>query len=199
MEGGHYPSDEKLVSLSKDGNLTAFNSLVERYQSAVYGLCLRLLGSAPAAEDATQEAFISAFGAISRFKEGSFRSWLFRIAANASKDELRRRVRKEPGRSLDAMLDDEDGPREIPDPGASPPVLLEQKKLSEQLQGLLLELPFEQRQAVVLSDLYGYHYDEIAEISGASVGTVKSRIHRGREKLRQLVLAHPELLLRGER
>lgn len=97
------------------------------------------------------------------------------------------------------MLDDEDGPREIPDPGASPPILLEQKELSTQLQGLLLELPFEQRQAVVLSDLYGYHYDEIADISGASAGTVKSRIHRGREKLRQLVLAHPELLLRGER
>lgn len=199
MEGGHDPSDEQLVSLSKDGNLDAFNSLVERHQSAIYSLCLRLLGSPPAAEDATQEAFISAFRAISRFKEGNVRSWLLTIAANECRDELRRRTRKDAGASLDAMLEDEDGPREIPDPGESTPVLIEQKELGEQVQRMLLGLPFDQRQAVVLSDLHGYHYDEIARISGTSIGTVKSRIHRGRERLRQLVAANPELLPRGQR
>lgn len=199
MEGGHDPSDEQLVSLSKDGTLDAFNSLVERYQSAVYSLCLRLLGSPPAAEDAAQEAFISAFRAISRFKEGNVRSWLLTIAANECRDELRRRNRKDAGASLDAMLEDEDGPREIPDPGESTPMLIEQKEMGEQVQRLLMNLPFDQRQAVVLSDLHGYHYEEIARISGASIGTVKSRIHRGRERLRQLVAANPELLPRGQR
>lgn len=199
MEGAASPSDERLVSLSKDGNLDAFNSLVERYESAVYSLCLRLLGSPPAAEDAAQEAFISAFRAINRFSEGNVKAWLLRIAANECKDELRRRKRKDAGASLDAMLDDEDGPREIPDPGESTPVLIEQKELGEEIQRLLLHLPFDQRQAVILSDLHGYHYDEIAEISGATIGTVKSRIHRGRERLRQLISARPELLPQGRR
>ena len=198
MGGGFDPSDERLVSLSKDGNLDAFNSLVERYQSAVYSLCLRLLGNPAAAEDATQEAFLSAFRAISRFSDGNLRSWLFRIAANECKDELRRRKRKE-GVSLDAMLDDDETPREIPDPGEPALLLLERKEFSEQIQRLLNSLPFDQRQAVVLSDLHGYHYEEIARISGASIGTVKSRIHRGREKLRQLIGANPELLQPGER
>lgn len=199
MEGGFDPSDERLVSLSKDGNLGAFNSLVERYQSAVYALCLRLLGSRPTAEDATQETFISAFRAISRFSDGNLRAWLLRIAANECKDELRRRNRKDAGASLDAMLEDEDGPHEIPDRGASTPLLIEQKELAGEVQKLLLGLPFDQRQAVVLSDLHGYHYDEIARISGASIGTVKSRIHRGRERLRQLVAANPELFPKGQR
>lgn len=199
MDGGFDPSDERLVSLSKDGNLDAFNSLVERYQSAVYSLCLRLLGSPPAAEDAAQEAFLSAFRAISRFSEGNVRNWLLRIAANECKDELRRQKRKDPGLSLNAMLDAEDGPHEIPDSGLSAPALLEQKELSEHIQRLLLVLPFDQRQAVVLSDLHGYHYEEIAEISGASIGTVKSRIHRARERLRRLIIADPELLPRAHR
>jgi RNA polymerase sigma-70 factor (ECF subfamily) len=198
MGGGFDPSDERLVSLSKDGNLDAFNSLVERYQSAVYSLCLRLLGNPAAAEDATQEAFLSAFRAISRFSDGNLHSWLFRIAANECKDELRRRKRKE-GVSLDAMLDDDEMPREIPDPGEPALLLLERKEFSEQIQRLLNSLPFDQRQAVVLSDLHGYHYEEIARMSGASIGTVKSRIHRGREKLRQLIGANPELLQSGER
>lgn len=192
MEGGPGPSDERLVSLTQDGNLDAFNSLVERYQGAVFTLCLRLLGERQAAEDAAQEAFLSGYRAIARFREGSVRAWLLRIAANECKDELRRRKRKDAGASLDAMLEGDGGPTEVPDPGESIGDFLERKELGAQIQRLLMFLPFEQRQAVVLCDLYGYRYEEVAEMTGASSGTVKSRIHRGREKLRALIAADPE-------
>ncbi len=192
MEGGFDPSDERLVSLTKDGNLEAFNSLVERYQTTVFTLCLRLLGERQAAEDAAQETFISGYRSISQFREGSLKAWLLRIASNECKDELRRRMRKGTAASLDAMLEDDDGPAEAPDPGASIGELLERKELGREIQRLLMLLPFDQRQAVVLCDLYGYRYEEIAAITAASSGTVKSRISRGREKLRQLVEANPE-------
>ena len=192
MEGGFDPSDERLVSLTKDGNLEAFNSLVERYQAAVFTLCLRLLGERQAAEDAAQEAFISGYRAISQFHEGNVKAWLLRIASNECKDELRRRSRKDAGASLDAMLENDDGPTEVPDPAAGIGELLERKELGAEIQRLLMLVPFDQRQAVVLCDLYGYRYEEVAEMTGASSGTVKSRIHRGREKLRQLIEANPE-------
>ncbi len=192
MEGGFDPSDERLVSLTKDGNLDAFNSLVERYQTAVFTLCLRLLGERQAAEDAAQETFISGYRAISQFREGSVKAWLLRIASNECKDELRRRTRKGAGASLDAMLETDNGPTEVPDPGEGIAELLERQELGAEVQRLLMLVPFDQRQAVVLCDLYGYRYEEIAEMTGASSGTVKSRIHRGREKLRQLVDANPE-------
>jgi RNA polymerase sigma-70 factor, ECF subfamily len=199
MGEGLEPADERLVSLSKDGSLDAFNSLVERHQSAVYTLCLRLLGHPQSAEDATQEAFLSAYRAISRFEGGNVRSWLLRIAANESKDELRRRNRKDTAGSLTQIFDNEEAPIEVPDPAESIEHLIERKELGAQIRLALLKLPFDQRQAVVLSDLYGYHYDEIAEITRASPGTVKSRIHRGRERLARLLAAQPELSGRSRR
>lgn len=186
------PSDEHLVSLSKDGSLDAFNRLVERYQGAVFNLCLRLLGDSGAAEDATQEAFLSAYRSISRFAGGNFRSWLFRIAANESKDELRRRQRRGPQDSLFGG-DEENGGIDVPDTGETAEEYVERLAMGEGISRVLLQLSFDQRQAVLLSDLHGYHYEEIAEMTGASIGTVKSRIHRGRERLRTLLSAHPEL------
>jgi len=192
------PSDEQLVSLSKDGSLDAFNSLVERYQGAVYNLCLRLIGDRGLAEDAAQEAFLSAYRAIGRFQGGSIRSWLLRIAANQSKDELRRRMRRGPQESLSGPGHD-DQPIDLPDSAESQADYVERLALGRGIQQALLSLPFEQRQAIILSDLHGYHYEEIASIAGASVGTVKSRIHRGRERLRGILLAEPELFGRHER
>jgi len=191
------PADEHLVSLSKDGNLDAFNSLVERYQGAVYNLCLRLIGERGAAEDATQEAFLSAFRSIERFEGGSFRSWIFRIAANESKDELRRRGRR-PAVSLQAPGED-DVAFDLPDTGETAPEQAERRAVADGIQGALLALPFDQRQAVLLSDLHGYHYEEIARMTGSNVGTVKSRIHRGRERLRAMLLEQPELFGRARR
>jgi len=192
------PEDEHLVSLSKDGNLHAFNSLVERYQGSVFNLCLRLIGDRGAAEDATQEAFLSAYRSIARFEGGSFRSWLFRIAANQSKDELRRRSRR-PAESLHSRYEDEEMPFDVADPSEGAPEYLERMAVGHSIGAALLTLPFEQREAILLSDLHGYHYEEIAQITGANVGTVKSRIHRGRERLRGLLQQQPELFGRARR
>ncbi len=187
-------TDEELVLLSRNGDLPAFNSLVDRYQDAVYGLCLRLVGRREAAEDAAQETFLSAYRAISQFTGGNFRGWLLRIAANESKDELRRRRRKDGATSLDEAAEAAGTPIEVMDPAADTVAAVEQAELAGALRKSLAELPFEQRQAIVLADLYDYHYEEVAEMTHASVGTVKSRIHRGRERLRGYLLAHPELL-----
>lgn len=191
--GGQEPTDERLVLLAKDGDLEAFNSLVDRYQSAVYTLCLRFLGNPEAAEDATQEAFLSAYRALDRFNGGSFRSWLLRIAANESKDELRRHKRKDATASLNEMFDREEGPVEIADPGEGVEEAIERGEFGQDLEALLAQLPLEQRQAVLLVDVYDFQYEEVAQLVGASVGTIKSRIHRGRERLRKLILSRPEL------
>ncbi|MBI2767231.1 MAG: sigma-70 family RNA polymerase sigma factor [Chloroflexi bacterium] len=194
MEPGLEPSDERLVLFAKDGNLDAFNSLVDRYQAAVYNLCARLLGNREAAEDAAQEAFLSAYHALSRFEGGSFRSWLLRIAANESKDELRRRKRKDAVSSLEEIFDRSESPVEVPDHREGADILFERKEFREMLESAVQQLPFEQRQAVLLVDLYEFQYEEVAQMTGASLGTIKSRIHRGRERLRKVLLARPELL-----
>lgn len=185
--------DERLVARSRDGDLAAFNSLVERYERAVFNLSYRLLGHHQAAEDATQEAFLSAFRAIRGFAGGNVRSWLLRIAANECKDELRRRSRKDHADSLDVMFDSEDHHVEVADPGESAEILVLRAEQASLLNDLLLALPYEQREAIVLVDVYEFRYDEVASITAVSVGTVKSRVHRGRERLRALVNASPEL------
>jgi len=192
------PVDEHLVSLSKDGSLSAFNRLVERYQGPVYNLCFRLIGDRSAAEDATQEAFLSAYRSILRFEGGSFRSWLFRIAANESKDELRRRSRR-PADSLTFTDSGGEHTVDLPDASETAPEYVERRVVSEGIQQALLRLPFDQRQAILLSDVHGYHYEEIAQITRSNVGTVKSRIHRGRERLRSMLLEEPELFARYRR
>ena len=192
------PADEHLVSLSKDGNLSAFNSLIERYQGAVYNLCYRLIGDRGSAEDAAQEAFLSAYRSIGRFEGGSFKSWLFRIAANESKDELRRRGRR-PAEALHSESAEDEQPFDVADPAESAPEYLERAAVAQGIQAALLVLPFEQRQAILLLDVHGYHYDEIALMTNANVGTVKSRIHRGRERLRTLLSEDPELFGRHRR
>lgn len=185
--------DERLLARARDGDLASFNVLVERYERAVYNLCYRLLGRREPAEDATQEAFLSAFKGVHAYAGGSARSWLLRIAANECKDELRRRVRKDRADSLDVMFDSEDHPVEVPDPIETVEMFVLQQEEAETIQRLLLTLTFEQREAIVLVDLYDYRYEEVATMTGASVGTVKSRIHRGREKLRQAIESDVEL------
>ena len=175
--------DSRLVALSRQGDLEAFNSLVQIYQRAAYNLCLRLLGSPQAAEDATQEAFFSAFRHIGDFRGGSFRSWLLRIAANAATDELRRRGRR-PQVPLE-LGPGEEGPAPlVPDPSPGPEAVALRREVARQVQAGLLTLPADQRLAVVLSDVQGLSYEEVAQATGASLGTVKSRISRGRERLR---------------
>jgi RNA polymerase sigma-70 factor (ECF subfamily) len=182
-----------LIERSRAGDLDAFNSLVLTYQGQVYNVCARMLGSPQAAEDAAQEAFISAYRAVRRFRGGSLRAWLLRIAANACHDELRRR-RSRPQVPLESPADD-DHPASEP-PASDEPLeqRAERLELARHLQQGLASLPPDQRLAVILRDVQGLTYEEVAEATGASLGTVKSRISRGRAALRDFLLAGGELL-----
>ncbi|HEX5140915.1 MAG TPA: sigma-70 family RNA polymerase sigma factor [Dehalococcoidia bacterium] len=173
------------------GDLHAFNELVVEYEALVYNVCYRLLGQQQAAEDAAQDAFINAWRSMATFRGESFRPWLLRIAANLCRDELRKRNRR-PSTSLDNAL--ESGLPEPPDRERPPEDLTLNSELRTQLQTALSELPEDQRTAVILCDVEGLDYAEIAVAMSTSLGTVKSRIARGRLKLRELLKREPELL-----
>lgn len=193
------PVLDDLVQRAQRGDLPAFNSIVLRYQDAVYSLVLRMLSSAEAAEDVTQEAFVSAWRHINTFRGGSFRSWLFTIAANRARDELRRGVRR-PTTSLDAARDNPDRADLDPvddDPG--PERAAEQSELRAALEEALAELPPDWREVVVLSDIHGLDYAEIAQATGVALGTVKSRLSRARARLREVILASAELAEAAQR
>lgn len=185
--------EEQLVRSSRKGELDAFNTLVRTYQRQVYNLCLRMLGSA-VAEDATQEAFIAAYRHLSSFRGGNFRAWLLRIAANTCRDELRRR-RSRSAASLEAALE-AGSPADVPSPLAGPEDEALRRELARHLQQGLAVLPAEQRLAIILRDIHGLSYEELAETLGCSLGTLKSRIARGRAKMREYLMARRELLPR---
>jgi RNA polymerase sigma factor (sigma-70 family) len=188
-----HTEETALIERSQGGDLDAFNALVLAYQSQVYNLCLRMLGSPQAAEDATQEAFIAGYRAISRFRHGSFRAWLLRIAANACYDELRRR-RSRPQVPLEASPDEERPAAEFPAPDEPLDQRAERLELARCLQEGLASLPADQRLAVILRDVQGLAYEEVAAATAATLGTVKSRISRGRTAVRNFLLARGELL-----
>jgi RNA polymerase sigma-70 factor (ECF subfamily) len=187
-------SDEAaVVARAAAGDRTAFAQLMEHYQSACYGLAWRLLGDADQAADATQDAFIHAYDAISRFRGGIFRAWLLRITANASYDILRRAQR----RPTTTLPDPEEGAAELSDADAPYPVVeASRSELYRHLDAALRLLPDDQRTAVVLCDVYGMDYGEVAEATASALGTVKSRIHRGRLRLRELLAEPRELFER---
>jgi RNA polymerase sigma-70 factor (ECF subfamily) len=187
------PDEADLIARSRKGDLAAFNVLVEHYQKGVYNLCLRLLGNAQAAEDTTQDAFIAAYRRLDSFRGGSFRSWLFRIAVNASYDELRSR-RSRPSVSIDEPAVGGERTFDVADKMPLPADRAEQAELRRAIDEALARLPQEQRLAIVLCDVEGMDYAEIALVMRCSLGTVKSRIARGRARLRVLLLERGELL-----
>ena len=178
-----------LIARSQDGDVQAFNLLVERYQNRLYGLSYRMLNDADAAADATQDSFLSAFRNIRRYRGGSFVAWLLRIATNTCYDQLRARKRR-PQTSLDAFDPEvDDAPRQFTDPGEAPDERTVRDELAREIERQLQTLPDDQRLAVVLSDIQGYSYDEISTVTGWPLGTVKSRLSRGRMHLRDALRA----------
>ena len=182
-----------LVRRAQRGEVAAFNTLVIRHQNAAYSLAFRFLRSREAAEDVTQEAFVRAWRAIESFRGERFRSWLLRIVANAARDELRRRKRR-PQRSLDEARDDHDMASIDPvEPDLGPQARAEQAELRKVLEGALAELPEDWRMVVLLSDVHGLSYEEIADATGVPVGTFNSRLSRARSRLRDLLRESGEL------
>jgi RNA polymerase sigma-70 factor (ECF subfamily) len=187
------PDEAAVIARAAAGDRTAFAQLMEHYQSACYGLAWRLLSDSEQAADATQDAFIHAYRAIGSYRGGIFRSWLLRITANASYDILRRAQR----RPSSPLPDPDDGAPELPDLFAiNPAEEATKSELYRHLDAALRRLPPDQRTAVVLCDVYGMDYNEVADMTQSALGTVKSRIHRGRLRLRELLAEHRELFTR---
>jgi RNA polymerase sigma-70 factor (ECF subfamily) len=188
---GPLTDEAAVVAAAMAGDRSAFARLMEHYQSACYGLAWRLLSDPDLAADATQDAFIHAYDHIRSYRGGIFRSWLLRITANASYDILRRAQR----RPTTTLPDPDAGEGEITDLGApDPQAEVGRSELHEALDRALRLLPEDQRTAIVLCDVYGMDYHEIAVATASALGTVKSRIHRGRLRLRELLADYRELI-----
>ena len=186
-----------LIQAAQQGDLTAFNRLVLAYQDLVYNQAYRMMGETEAADDATQDAFISAYKHIRSYRGGSFKSWLLRIVTNACYDELRRRKRRptQPLESLDPENNEEmESARWMVDPGESPEEALERVELDRALQHCLDGLPDDFRTIVVLVDIQGMDYTEAAEVIKTPLGTVKSRLARARLRMRDCLQGVWELL-----
>ena len=173
-----------------DGDGNALEALVAAYEKNVYNLALRMTGNAQDAEDMAQEAFVKAYTSLPGFRgDSKFSVWLYRIVSNVCLDFLRRQNRR-PASSL--SLEDEDGEEsqmDIPDESQSPEQLLERSLTQEAVQRGLQSLSEEQRQILLLREIQGLSYEEIAETLDLEAGTVKSRIFRARKKLCAFLIA----------
>ncbi len=191
------PMDEQaLIHDAQNGNLDAFNSLILHYQDSVFNTALRILGDEDLASDATQEAFLSAFKSISSFRGGSFKAWLMRTVTNACYDELRRQKRR-PTTPLEPDTDDGeevDSPRWLADPSMSPEQEAEADELEHAIQHCLNNLPLEFKTVVVMADIQGMDYTEVAIAVRVPLGTIKSRLARARLRLRECLQGFTELL-----
>lgn len=179
-----------LVERARAGDLDAFNDLVLCYQDALFALVVRMVPDRDQASDVTQEAFFSAFRNLKSFRGGSVKSWLNRIAVNAAMDTQRARKRR-PVQPYPEFEDESWQPPATED--ADPVHTALTLERSRALNGALATITGDQRTAIVLFDVEGYDYAEIAEMTGVSLGTVKSRIHRGRLALRDRLIDRMDL------
>ena len=179
-----------LLNRAREGDLDAFNDLVVVYQDMLFALVVRMVPDRDQASDAVQEAFFSAYRNMEGFRGGSVRSWLSRIAINAAMDAQRLKKR----RPADPYPELEDDTWQPPAPAADDPVTTAlATERHRALNDALARITDDQRTAIVLFDVEGYDYAEIADLTGVSLGTVKSRIHRGRLALRDRLADRMEL------
>ena len=181
-------SDAEIVQAVLGGNVNAFEALVLRYQKKVYNTVLRLTGDSVQAEDLSQEVFLKIFRGLSSFRgESSFSTYIYRVAANTAIDALRRR--EAPTVSLSAENEEgEEFELALPDPGPLPVELLESRERRQAIRAAIDALPEHHRTVILLRELDGMSYQDIAKVMGLTEGTVKSRINRARARLRQLLL-----------
>ncbi len=178
--------DEVLVRAAQRGDLDAYNRLVRAYERQAYAVALRLLRRPELAEDATQDAFIQAYRALDTFRGGSFRAWLLRIVTNRCYDMLRAATRRAADSLDDQMFEAEPHWSSIAAPD-DPVARATQAELGRLLERALGTLPDDQKLTVILCDVQGYAYEEVAEIMGVALGTVKSRLSRARAALRDML------------
>jgi RNA polymerase sigma-70 factor (ECF subfamily) len=174
-----------LIQATSQGNLTAFNELVLKYQDQVFNLAHRILDNQDMAEDIAQDTFIHAFQKIHQFRGGSFRAWLLKIATNLCYDEMRiwKRHPYQPLEPTDKENNINESPQWLRDPNPLPERMVETDDLHEILENAISKLPNIYRTTLSLIDIDEFDYKEAASIMGISIGTVKSRLARGRMQL----------------
>lgn len=183
---------ESLVDRLKEGDERAFEEVFELYKDMVYGLATRLLADRSEAMDVTQEVFLTLHRKIKKFRgESSLRTWLYRVALNQAANRNRWWKRRRRDRTVCLTFDSvqPEGFTQF-EPGCSRPAPDRQvysREVQESLNRCLAKLPFDQRAAIVLRDVQGLSYEEIAQLLNSQLGTIKSRIARGRERLRDLL------------
>lgn len=186
-----------LIHSAQHGDLDAFNRLVLAYQDMAFNLACRLLNDDDAAEDATQVGFLNAYRSLGSYRGGSFRAWVMRMVTNTCYDELRRRKRRPttPLEPYDSEEDEEiESPSWLADDAPTPEQEMDQAELDTAVQHCLDGLPEDFRAVVVMVDIEGMDYMEVAEVIGKPLGTVKSRLARARLKLRRCLQQFWELL-----
>ena len=177
-----------LIERARAGDPRAFEDLARREERALYRHALRIVGTTSDAEDIVQDALFSAWRSIASFQGLSFRAWLFRIATNRALDHLRSRKRR-PELPLDPPEDEDVTWAEPAAPGPDLTQLAGDREALALVETALATLPAEQRTALLLRDVEGFAYEEIAVITSVEIGTVKSRIHRGRLAVRNVLIA----------
>lgn len=177
--------ETRVIQAVLSGEPERYEALVHANEKAIYNLCLRMLGNEQDALDAAQETFLRAWRALDRFRGDSrFSTWLYRLASRICLDILRARPAQAP---LSLTTEDEDE-FSLPDPAPSPHRKAEQSELRHLVENALHQLPPEHRAIVILRDVNGLSYEEIASVTGLESGTVKSRIHRARRKLASILM-----------
>jgi len=187
--------DERLlIEQARSGDIAAFNGLVLAYQDRIYTITYRIMGETHSAADMAQDAFITAFRKLDTYRGGSFAGWLGRIATNTCYDELRRRQRR-PADYLDDLPggDSDDGPH-LPADTPTPEQEAQRSELSQALQDCINRLTPDQRVVLIMSDIQGMAYQEIADVTDVSLGTIKSRLSRARLAMRRCLQGAQELL-----
>ena len=172
--------DEDLIHRCQSGDQLAFNQVVLKYRNRVMGIATRMLGDRVEAEDLAQDVFVKVYHGLQGFQgEALFSTWLYRIAANSCLNQIRKRKRE----SQVAVSADDPEPT-ISDGKSNPHTLLEKKELNSFLEKAIHALPQEQRMVLILRDIEGLTYEEIADSLELELGTVRSRLHRARLEVR---------------
>lgn len=189
--------EASLIAAAQQGHLPAFNQIILHYQGLAYSVAYRIVGDEDSAADATQDAFVKAFQRLGQYRGGSFKAWMLRIVTNTCYDALRARKRR-PTVPLDNERDDEESDPDynpwLVDTAERPEAYVVRKELAGAIQVAIGQLPPDQRTALILADIEGLDYEEIADAMGTALGTVKSRLSRARAKMRDLLMAQRELL-----